>query len=461
MRIAAFLIVAAIVVCFPPSASAAIYDECTDFATREIAQDALDDYLNDEDWRETLEAMGEDVDAIIAAMDADQDGIACEADEVFSGEVTSSSQPWTISSPAFEFELLGATIVEQATGEVSLPALDDGRVWLLVTYSVESTHDEPFDFQSESITILSEGQEIRQAGAETRAVAGSLDLDAPAVELDPGERKKLVQVYKVSPSTGEHMLKVWSHGEWMLDLGPVIAATGDQIAAILPESATDISSAGESDSAQSFPPTSAPQNTASQSTQPSQTSQVTVEELAYFEVLRADMERVTGPTAEFGALFTAAGNDPTLLFDGTWQIQVAALLVEWQQFDSDAQQMTPSARQLHIHDLWLAITELMRLSGDDIVLGVDNLDPDSLNRGSARITYATLLIEDLTAAIELFAEDPDASYTPIHAMSPVANCEPFPNYEEAQQYYAAHPWEQPTIDPDVDGLACEVYFGQG
>ena len=42
---------------------------------------------------------------------------------------------------------------------------------------------------------------------------------------------------------------------------------------------------------------------------------------------------------------------------------------------------------------------------------------------------------------------------------PVADCTPFATYAIAQSYYAAHRSEQPVIDPDNDGFACEVHFG--
>jgi hypothetical protein len=43
----------------------------------------------------------------------------------------------------------------------------------------------------------------------------------------------------------------------------------------------------------------------------------------------------------------------------------------------------------------------------------------------------------------------------------VTDCAAFSDYDEAQAYYADNPDAQPYIDPDVDGLACEVFFGRG
>lgn len=62
--------------------------------------------------------------------------------------------------------------------------------------------------------------------------------------------------------------------------------------------------------------------------------------------------------------------------------------------------------------------------------------------------------------------EPAASAEPAAVVAatiegPVKNCMPFATYEEAQAYYADHPEAQPNIDPDVDGLACEVRFYGG
>jgi micrococcal nuclease len=41
----------------------------------------------------------------------------------------------------------------------------------------------------------------------------------------------------------------------------------------------------------------------------------------------------------------------------------------------------------------------------------------------------------------------------------VGDCSPFASFEDAQAYYQSRPDAQPIIDPDADGLACEVWFG--
>ena len=43
----------------------------------------------------------------------------------------------------------------------------------------------------------------------------------------------------------------------------------------------------------------------------------------------------------------------------------------------------------------------------------------------------------------------------------ITDCSAFSDYDEAQDYYADNADAQQYIDPDLDGLACEVYFGRG
>lgn len=187
---------------------------------------------------------------------------------------------------------------------------------------------------------------------------------------------------------------------------------------------------------------------------------VTDEELEYIESLSDDLELSADVSGEVGALFSEAGQDPTLIFDQDWIINLASQLALWQIIAEDAQELEPSDRQLHIQTLWLEINSLILLAIGDITFGIDNIDPTSLERGGARIVYATLLIDDLSAAIVAFGEDPNTPAVPTNAIWPVSACDEFPDFELAQLYYAAYPKEQATIDPDVDGFACEVFFGE-
>lgn len=150
--------------------------------------------------------------------------------------------------------------------------------------------------------------------------------------------------------------------------------------------------------------------------------------------------------------------DPTLLRDQEWIVDRATQFYIIQQIGVDAETLNPSARQQPIHDLWLEVNRLTTLSTDDFTAGIDNLDGAAITLGSERYGYASLLINDLSAAVTAFAEDLDAPIDPEHVIAPDADCEAFSDYDEAQSCYAANPEEQGTIGPDFDGLACEVFF---
>ncbi len=210
-------------------------------------------------------------------------------------------------------------------------------------------------------------------------------------------------------------------------------------------------------------PRSAPERPTTQrepANDPAPNDEPTAQEEAYFAALADDSETFGSAIGDVGQLFSEAGVDPTLLFDTGWITDVAVQFAILQQIGIDAQSLDPSPRQAHIHDLWLETNRLTGLAIDDITRGVDNLDPDAINTGAARISYASNLVDDTTAAIVAFFADPNTPIEPTYVIGPVSGCEPFASYALAQDYYGAHPEEQATIDPNLDGRACEVYFGQ-
>lgn len=200
------------------------------------------------------------------------------------------------------------------------------------------------------------------------------------------------------------------------------------------------------------------QVTKPQDEEQSASTELTDQEEAYFDALLEDTEQFADVSSEVGQLFTEAGQDSTLIFDEGWMIALASQLVQWQIIGQEAQMLDPSPRQQHIHDLWLEINRLTTLAVDDIIQGIDFIDPSAFELSTARIVYATLLTDDLTDAILSFQEDPNTPIAPENPIAPVTDCDTFPSYEVAQQYYAANPEEQMTIDPDLDGVACEVFF---
>lgn len=186
---------------------------------------------------------------------------------------------------------------------------------------------------------------------------------------------------------------------------------------------------------------------------------ITDQERAYFDAVLAGLGEFLAVATAIEELFTEVGDDTDLLQDETWIAEVDDELERWRQIVADAETLEPSERQQHIHATWLSITTLLGLAVDEIDTGLEAQDEAIMTIATDRLTYVTLLLEDLSGSILAFEADPDAPYEMQYALNPVPDCTPFQDYEIAQQYYAAWPEEQPTIDPDEDGLACEVYFG--
>lgn len=84
-----------------------------------------------------------------------------------------------------------------------------------------------------------------------------------------------------------------------------------------------------------------------------------------------------------------------------------------------------------------------------------------LDEASDDISDGTASISNHPQVASQAAQGNRSARTPrsVGISGPVPNCSPFANYGVAQDYYADHPEEQRTIDPDADGYACEVYFG--
>lgn len=186
---------------------------------------------------------------------------------------------------------------------------------------------------------------------------------------------------------------------------------------------------------------------------------ITEQEQAYIDAVLADMGEMVEIATSIEELFTQVETDATLLEDEEWNTEVDTLLADWKQIAADAETLEPSERQQQIHAVWLSITSLVDLGVDDIIAGMEQQDQDVLTRATDRLNYMTLLLEDLGGGLLAFEDDPNAGFEYQYAIYPVDDCSAFLDYELAQVYYAAWPEDQPTIDPDVDGLACEVFFG--
>lgn len=205
----------------------------------------------------------------------------------------------------------------------------------------------------------------------------------------------------------------------------------------------------------------APEPTAIGALPGSTSSELTDQEEEYIDALSVQVDTAGEASLALADLFAEAGVDITLLFDDVWVFEVATQFVLLQQLGVDAESLEPSSRQESIHEIWLDINRLITLAVDDMVFGIDNIEPASIDLGGARFVYASLLTEDLTSVLLAFAADPNAPFEGSYPLGGVDTCDEFADFDVAQQYYAAHPEAQAVIDPDFDGFACEVFFERG
>lgn len=188
--------------------------------------------------------------------------------------------------------------------------------------------------------------------------------------------------------------------------------------------------------------------------------ELTSQERTYLSDLSDGLTTLGEASTEIGELFTDASEDPSLLVDQEWIHSIAGEFVTIQRVDTEAQTLNPSQRQDQLQELWLGITGLTSQATLDFTDGIDNLDPDAIALGSERYTYASLLVNDLSEALDAFGRNPGRSIEPDHVIGPVDDCEAFDSYADAQDYYRAHPEDGPTIDPNGDNRACEVFFNE-
>ena len=206
-------------------------------------------------------------------------------------------------------------------------------------------------------------------------------------------------------------------------------------------------------------PTSTPNGDTQEKTSPSSADdQVATQEERYFSGLLQDLLALDDASRKVAELFIDTGQDASLLQDPEWLRRTDGQFDRLDKVGVDAKLLTPSTRQQPIHELWLEVNRLVTLAVEDFRDGIDNRDAATITTGSARYTYSSLLANDLGEAIKAFGDDPGKPIEPEHVIAPVTACDVFSDYDEAQLYYAANPEEQETIDPDFDGLACEVFF---
>lgn len=369
----------------------------------------------------------------------------------------------------WEFTVIAAIVDTEFGAPLDWGPNEDGRQFVLVTLRAKNVGDSYAGLNSNRFAIVDGDELVRVNDDLSKRPGDALDLDAigdvVGTTVDPGVTRDFILGWRVSPDLDEYVLDFDSDEERRddrQDLEPWLSLDIDP-ADLEPETPLPRPDPTRTPA----PPTA---------TATADPDAITDEEEDYLTAVSDGLEDLTDTAFSLRDQFDDLGADPSLQFDSDWLLTTDALLQVFIDTNTEALELEPSARQAEIQTTWLQITGLTSDAGNNYRAGLLFNDVAAFQLANAQIVEASGLFDTLTLAVAAFRADPgafgdegqtdDASTSTVQEQAdaidgPVGDCSPFATYEVAQAYYADHPDEQAVIDPDNDGLACEVYFGRG
>ena len=88
-----------------------------------------------------------------------------------------------------------------------------------------------------------------------------------------------------------------------------------------------------------------------------------------------------------------------------WTVRVAAELVTWQFLYEEAAAMTPPAAFAPFHDAWTQALSLYASAADDIIIALDNLDPNAANAAVAKMNEARDFLQEANRLLNELREE--------------------------------------------------------
>ena len=126
------------------------------------------------------------------------------------------------------------------------------------------------------------------------------------------------------------------------------------------------------------------------------------EESAYFDNVFATTTSVSTGLAEIGRLSNEAGNNFLVTQDESWVLEVAIVLVSFQQIADEISALSPPQSAQSIHNDMLHIASSLRAVVPLYSQGVDNFDTDSLVAATVQIEEMGRVAVVLAGKIEDF-----------------------------------------------------------
>jgi hypothetical protein len=151
-------------------------------------------------------------------------------------------------------------------------------------------------------------------------------------------------------------------------------------------------------------PTETPEPT--RTPEPATPPRLTAEECDYLtEVAEEYATPLSESLPKFVDLSYQAASDPMLIFDNEWKIEVATELATWSVSRERFAAMTPPSSLAGFHAKFLDALTRLDSAGTLFAEGVDEVDPDKINRASAQMNEGTALLDEANDLLTQFQSE--------------------------------------------------------
>ena len=126
----------------------------------------------------------------------------------------------------------------------------------------------------------------------------------------------------------------------------------------------------------------------------------TLAQASYFLALSEIQSGVATAFADLGETFMLAGEQPTLIFDDDWRLNVAITLTTMNIAAEQIRTLNPPPGLEDLHALQLQIADQLEIVTSSSVQGIDDVDAALLDEATAAIARTNTLVERSTEIIE-------------------------------------------------------------
>ena len=150
--------------------------------------------------------------------------------------------------------------------------------------------------------------------------------------------------------------------------------------------------------------TPAPSPSATPTPTPATPGCPTVDQAAYFLALSTIERGVATAFADLGETFLLAGEQPLLIFEDDWRLDVAITLSTMNLAAEQIRSLAPPPNLEQLHALQLQIADQLEIVTSSSIQGIDDIDAALLNEATAAIGRTNTLVERSSVIIETLCD---------------------------------------------------------